>query len=105
MKRTLVAVAAFSLGSSLAGCSWMYTPQTDITGTQFQYRPGTGVVESVARAPMPFMAAAGASAPETLNRLKIRMDDGRIQYIDTDAAPDPGTRVRLTDERLIEKLQ
>lgn len=100
MKRTLVAVAF----SSLAGCAWMYTPQTDISGTQFQYRPGTGTVESVSRAPTPFTAAAGGSAPEALNRLRIRMDDGRIQYIDTDASPEKGTRVRLTDERLIDRL-
>ena len=100
MKRTLVAIAF----GSLAGCAWMSAPQTDISGTQFQYRPGTGVIESVSRAPTPFTAAAGGSAPETLNRLKIRMDDGRTQYIDTDAYPAPGTRVRLTEGRLIEKL-
>jgi len=99
MKRTLVAVAF----TSLAGCAWMYTPQTDVTGQQFQYRTGNGVVESVTTAPRPFMAAAGGSAPETLQRLKIRMDDGRIQYLDTDSTEfAPGARIRLTDERLIE---
>ena len=99
MKRSL-ALLAFS---SLAGCAWMYTPQTDITGQQFQYRTGNGVVESIAPAPRPFMASAGGSAPEQLYRLKIRMDDGRIQYLDTDATGfAPGTRVKLTDERLIE---
>ena len=103
MKRTLVAVAAFSFGT-LAGCAWMYTPQTDITGQQFQYRPGNGVVESVAPAPRPFMAAAGGSAPDNLYRLKIRMDDGRTQYLDTDTTEfHPGERIRLTDERLIQK--
>jgi len=103
MKRTLVAVAAFSCAASLAGCAWMYTPQTDITGQQFQYRTGNGVVESMAPAPRPFMAAAGGtSAPDNLYRLKIRMDDGRIQYLDTDATEfKPGTRIQLTDERLI----
>jgi hypothetical protein len=31
------------------------------------------------------------------------MDDGRIQYLDTDATQfAPGTRVQLTDERLIQ---
>ena len=100
MKRTLIAVAF----TSLAGCAWMYTPQADITGQQFQYRPGTGVVQSVARAPTPFTAAAGGTtAPDPLYRLKIRMDDGRIQYLDTSDQFAPGTRVRLTDERLIEK--
>ena len=102
MKRALVVVAF----AGLAGCAWMYTPQTDITGQQFQFRPGTGVIESVARAPAPFTAAAGgtATAPDQLNRLKIRMDDGRVQYLDTsDTGLAPGTHVRLTDERLIEK--
>ena len=105
MKRTLIAVAFTSLAASLTGCAWMYTPQADITGQQFQYRPGTGVIESVARAPRPFTAAAGGSAaPDTLYRLKIRMDDRRIQYIDTSDQFAPGTRVRLTDQRLIEKM-
>jgi hypothetical protein len=99
MKRSIAALAFISL----AGCAWMYAPQKDITGTQFQYRPGTGIVESVSPAPAPFSAAAGGSGPERLNRLKIRMDDGRIQYIDSDAYPAPGTRVRLTEGRLIEK--
>lgn len=104
MKRTLVALAAFSLAGSLAGCAW-YPSQSNVASAQFQYRPGSGVVESVAAAPRPFMAAAGGSAPDNLYRLKIRMDDGRMQYIDTsDGALAPGTRVRLTDGRLIERL-
>jgi hypothetical protein len=98
MKRA-IALLAFT---GLAGCAWMYTPQTDITGQQFQYRPGTGIVESRTPAPKPFMAAAGGSAPDQLYRLKIRMDDGRTQYLDTDSTGfAPGTRVQLTDERLI----
>ena len=103
MKRSLAALAF----ASLAGCAWMYTPRTDVTGTQFQYRPGTGVIESVTRAPSPFTAAAGGSsaAPDQLNRLAIRMDDGRRQFIDTsDSGFAPGMRVRLTDSRLIEKM-
>ena len=105
MKRSLAALAFVSL----AGCAW-YTPQTDITGQPFAYRTGSGVVESVSRAPAPFTAAAGGTAPSSayepaLYRLKIRMDSGRIQYIDTESTEfTRGTRVRLTDERLIEKL-
>ena len=103
--KSIIAVIAFS---SLAGCAW-YTPQTDITGQQLSYRTGTGVVEAVNPAPRPFTAAAGGTAPASpyepsLNRLTIRMDDGRRQYIDTDSTEfTRGTRVRLTDERLIEK--
>lgn len=91
------------------------------TGTQaatLAYTPGSGVVQSVTVAPR--MASAGASgAPMTttrsepvtsagattgtLQRLAIRMDDGRIQYVDM-AGPDippAGTRVQLTPERQI----
>ena len=102
MKHSIAALALIAL----AGCAWMYTPRTDITGQQFQYRPGDGVIESVTRAPMPFTAAAGASgsASQTLYRLALRMDDGRRQYIDTDEPGfQPGQRVHLTDGRLIEK--
>ena len=104
MKRSLAALAAVSF-AGLAGCAWMYTPQTDVAGTQFQYRPGTGVVEAVNPAPAPFTAAAGGTVGgDRLNRLTIRMDDGRRQYIDTDSGEfTRGTRVRLTDARLIEK--
>ena len=103
MKRSLTALAFIGL----AGCAWMYTPATDTTGATLQYRSGTGVVESVARAPAPLTAAAGGGTAQAdpLNRLTIRMDDGRRQYIDTDSGEfQRGMRVRLTDERLIEKL-
>ena len=75
-------------------------------GQSLTYRSGNGVVESVSTAPRPFTAAAGGSAaPDApLYRLKVRMDSGQVQYIDTDATEfTRGTRVRLTDERLIEK--
>lgn len=83
------------------------------------YTPGSGVVQSVTAAPR--MASAGASAPgqvtttrsepvtsagatgSTMQRLAIRMDDGRVQYVDM-AGPDippAGTRVQLTPERHI----
>jgi len=98
MKRSVVALAV----ASLAGCYW--TPQSDIAAQPFAYRTGPGVVESVAPAPKPFTAAAGGSVSETIYRLKIRMNDGRTQYLDTDNAEfRAGDHVRLTDERVIEK--
>jgi hypothetical protein len=101
MKRSLVVLAATGL-AGLAGCYW--TPQPASTTQPFAYRTGSGVVESVTPAPKPFMAAAGGSTGETLSRLKIRMDNGRTQYLDTDSTEfRTGDRIRLTDERLIEK--
>jgi hypothetical protein len=107
MIRTIATVAAVAL-TGLAGCT-TWTPQTDATGQQFSYRAGSGVVESIARAPLPLTSGAGGTAPApsdgVLYRLGIRMDDGRLQYIDTDSTEFMrGTRVRLTDQRLIEKL-
>jgi hypothetical protein len=99
MRRSIVVLAVVSL----AGCA-ANARQADITGQPFAYRPGSGVVESVAPAPQPFLAAAGGSAPDALYRLKIRMENGRTQYLDTDSSElRAGDRVRLTDERLIEK--
>ena len=95
------------------------------------YRPGFGWVDSVMLTPAMSSAsggtATGASAhpagtsatdkPEPrvgtpsssagrLNRLAIRMDSGGIQYIDTDSNEFPkGTRVELTNDRMIRKVQ
>lgn len=93
-----------------------------VQGQLMPYRAGSGVVQSVAAAPR--MASAGPSAPITttrnepvtsagsaagstaagqLSRLAIRMDDGRIQYVDM-AGPDlpaVGTRVQLTPDHQI----
>jgi hypothetical protein len=101
MNRALAVLAV----ASLAGCAWTEN-RTDITGQPFSYRAGSGVVESVTPAPRPFMAAAGGSASSepTLYRLAIRMNDGRLRYLDTESTEFPrGTRVRLRDERVIEK--
>jgi hypothetical protein len=52
-------------------------------------------------------SARGAAAPQpgSLNRIGIRMDDGRMVYVDT-ASGDfaPGTRVQLSENFEIRKL-
>ena len=98
-------------------------PRASATHVQpMPYRAGSGVVQSVAAAPR--MASAGPSSPVTttrnepvtsagsaagstaagaMNRLAIRMDDGRVQYVDM-AGPDipaVGTRVQLTPDHQI----
>jgi hypothetical protein len=89
------------------------------------YRPGSGVVQSVA--PAPRMASAGGSAPATttrgdavtapgssagasaapMHRLAIRMDDGTVQYVDMAGpeVPPVGSRVQLTPDRQIIRMQ
>jgi hypothetical protein len=85
------------------------------------YRPGMGVVESVSRTPA-LSSAAGAGAPvrsststvgasgapvtssgEPMYRLAIRMEDGRIQFVDTDENYTVGTRVELLPEKYIRR--
>jgi hypothetical protein len=82
------------------------------------YRAGSGVVQSVTAAPRAASAggttpvtttrgdavsSAGATGAGTLQRLAIRMDDGRVQYVDMAGAEIPavGTRVQLTPDHQI----
>jgi hypothetical protein len=65
-------------------------------------RPGMGRIESIAPAPT---ASAGGTAPSSMQRLNIRMDDGSMQVVDT---PSPGfaigDRVELTREGYIRRI-
>lgn len=81
-----------------------------VTAQQMPYYAGTGVVQWMG--PAPAMASAGptasrnpAAAPAGMQRLGIRMDNGRMVYVDT-SSPDfrPGTRVQLTDNFEIKRL-
>jgi hypothetical protein len=75
-------------------------------GQPVPYRAGSGVVQAVT--PAPRTASAGGSTPVTttrgeFQRLAIRMDDGRVQYVDM-AGPDippVGTRIQLTPDHQI----
>lgn len=85
------------------------------------YRAGSGVVQSVTAAPRA-AASAGGTTPVTttrgdavttagattagasaVHRLAIRMDDGRVQYVDMAGpeVPPVGTRVQLTADHQI----
>ena len=82
------------------------------------YWAGTGVVQTVTPAPAPLAAAGGATAAQSRNpsatttpatsgmyRLGIRMDNGRMMYVDTPSADfSPGTRVQLSENNEIRKL-
>jgi hypothetical protein len=84
------------------------------------YRPGAGTVESVSRAPTlsastgqtavrsatSTVGASGApvtSSGDGMYRLAIRMEDGRIQYVDTDENYAVGTKVELLPEKFIRR--
>ena len=56
------------------------------------YFTGLGVVQSVSRSP---------DTREALSVLAIRMDDGRLQYVDTPSSVPVGSRVELTPEHRI----
>ena len=78
----------------------------NIVAQQMPYKAGTGVVQTWAAAPSPAAGASGRIDPSgsgTL-RLGIRMDDGTMQYVDTDTRDFPiGTRVELTPEHIIKR--
>jgi len=97
------AAALSILAAALAGCASRGPDAASASGatapagahivTQtMPYRPGTGVVQSVSRAP---------DAREPLSVLAIRMDDGRMQYIDTASDVPVGSRVQLTPDHKI----
>jgi hypothetical protein len=58
---------------------------------------GIGRIETIV--PSPSAAAAGASAPSNNKRVGIRMDNGTVQYLDTNAAGLAiGDRIEITSE-------
>ena len=100
------------LAAALAGCanpepkslSGLDRPVQPIA-RQMPYKAGSGVVQSWAAAPSPAAGASGRVDPSagTL-RMAIRMDDGTVQYVDTDSRDFPvGTRVMLTPEQVIQR--
>jgi len=76
---------------------------TVVSPTPAALRPGSGRVESIAAVPGA-LASAGASQPGTLRRLGIKMDDGTVQFVDTDASSFAiGDRVELTWDGYIKR--
>ena len=63
------------------------------------YRAGTGMVQSVTPAPRAVVAGASTAVSETaMQRLRIRMDDGRTLYVDTPSREFvAGSRILLSD--------
>ena len=103
-KLTPFALAAIAV---LGACSTTTPPQSNtprlVTNVN-ALRAGTGVVQSVA--PAPVMAGAGSSSSsEPLQRLEIKMNDGRMQYVDTASREiAKGDRVQISEDRIIRKI-
>ena len=75
---------------------------TVVAPTAVALRPGNGRVESIAV--VPGQASAGASQPNATRRLGIKMDDGTVQFVDTDAPSIAiGDRVELTADGYIKR--
>ena len=100
-KLTPFALAAIAL---LAACNTTpQSPSPTISTIVHPLRAGTGVVQAVMPAPM--MVSAGAGSSEALQRLEIKMSDGRMQYVDTRSREiAKGDRVQLGEDGIIRKV-
>ncbi len=99
-KLTTFAVIAAAAVTTLAACGT--TPpdrMPNIVTNEVPYQPGMGTVQAVTSTPM-----IGAGASEPLKRLHVRMDNGRVQYVDTLSSISRGQRVELTPDRQIRTL-
>ena len=121
MTRLALAAPIALLAAVLAGCS---SPPRSPAAAAIQpvaqpYVAGTGVVQEVKPAPAPLgagptartqpsSASASASAAPSqgdIQRLRIRMDNGRTIWVDTPSRDfQPGTRVQLSEANEIRRM-
>jgi hypothetical protein len=108
MTRLALAAPIAILAAFVAGCASRgpeSTAPVAVTPIEQPYRAGTGVVQAVTPAPGPMAAgpstsarSPAATAAPGMQRLHIRMDDGRTLYVDTSSRDfAPGSRVLLSD--------
>ena len=114
MTRFALAAPIAILAAFFAGCA-SREPATPapvaVTPIEQPYRAGTGVVQAVTPAPRSLAAGPNtsarnpaATAETSLQRLRIRMDDGRMLYVDTPSRDfAPGARVLLSDANEIRR--
>ena len=106
----VIPFAVIAAAATLSACSTNPPPQSggssptpNIVTNVHPYRAGSGVVQSVTPTPVMPGASAGTTAP--MQRLEIKMDNGTVQYVDTPNREfTRGTRVTLTEDRLIRKM-
>src|SRR5262245_18670791 len=120
--RLAIAASLAILAAFLAGCGTNRVPETQakpasVTPMEQPFRAGTGVVQAVTPAPAPIAAGPQTSEPKAapaskgqaaaaptsgMQRLRIRMDDGRTMFVDTPSRDiAAGQRVLLTDAKEI----
>jgi len=99
---TCASIVALAL---LGGCIHERESNAPTIATQqMPYQPGSGTVTAVTSTPRPVRSGAGATAAPSAPsyRLTIRMDNGTVQYLDTDSADfRPGSRIELLPDRSI----
>jgi hypothetical protein len=109
-KLALAAPIAVLAAALAAGCS---TPRTappttaNLKPVQQPYLAGTGVVQDVKPAPAPLATPATGTPPAAsgMQRLTVRMDNGRMVWVDTPSTEfQRGTRVQLTEANEIRRL-
>jgi hypothetical protein len=62
-------------------------------------RAGYGRIESISA--VPTAAGAGSTAPGSMRRFGIKMEDGTVQYVDSDTPSSIGERIQLTGDGYI----
>ena len=108
---TLTLLAAVAAGCTSRGPDTAASTSPAQIGQPMPYAAGTGVVQAVTPAPRPLAAGPNtsernpaATSEAGMQRLRVRMDDGRMLYVDTSAREfAPGTRVLLTDANEIRR--
>ena len=98
---------ALIAAAALAACSTpRQAPAPRIVTIEHPYTAGTGVIQSVVPTPVAATtASAGSSSPrEPMQRLEVKMDNGKVQYVDTPSTEfKKGMRITLTPDRYIKK--
>jgi hypothetical protein len=102
----LLPLVVIATTAALAACSSAppQQPAPRIVTNVIPYTPGNGVVQAVYAAPAGQPITPPSSA-EPMARLEIKMDNGKIQYVDTPSREfTRGSRVQLTEDRLIKRI-
>jgi hypothetical protein len=99
----LLPLAVIATAAALGACGTPpQQPAPRIVTNVIPYAPGNGVVQAVFAAPTG--QAPASSSAEPMARLEIKMDNGKIQYVDTASNIARGKRVELTPDRQIRTL-